>query len=77
MQRTFGRSKRGTRSKGWVANHCGVNITIVGAIVAEGVVNLSMWKPHAATGSKKRKLQNSSNGRSVQKQHVTAKDCRR
>ena len=56
MRRTFGRSRRGTPAKIVVSNNRGVNLTILGAIASEGVVNLSLRRPQAVTGSKKRKL---------------------
>ena len=56
MQRTFSRSKCGTPAKAVVSNNRGVNVTILGAIVREGLVNLSLRSPQAIVGSKKRKL---------------------
>ena len=38
-------------------NNRDVNISILGAIAAKGIVNLSPRKPQAVTTSKKRKLQ--------------------
>ena len=59
MQRTFGRLIRGTPAKAKVSNNRSVNLTILGAIAAEGVVNLSLQRPQLVTGSKKkRKLEN-------------------
>ncbi|KAI7851862.1 hypothetical protein BDC45DRAFT_444990, partial [Circinella umbellata] len=55
MQQTFGRSIRGTPAKAKVSNNRGVNITILGAIAAEGVVNLSLRRPQLVTSSKKKK----------------------
>ncbi|KAG2220696.1 hypothetical protein INT45_012560 [Circinella minor] len=58
LKRSFGRSRRGTPAKAVVSNNRGVNISILGAIAAEGVVNLSLRKPQAVTGgSKKRKTE--------------------
>lgn len=58
IKRNFGRSRRGEPAKAIVSNTRGVNITILGAIAAEGVVNLSLRKPQAVSTSKKRKIQN-------------------
>ena len=58
MRRTFGRSKKGQPAKEVVSNNRGVNISVLGVIAVEGIVNLSLRKPQAATTSKKRKLQN-------------------
>ncbi|KAG2216845.1 hypothetical protein INT45_013989 [Circinella minor] len=57
LRRTFGRSKKGQPAKEGVSNNRGVNVSILGAIAAEGIVNLSLIKPQAVTTSKKRKLQ--------------------
>ncbi|KAI7846557.1 hypothetical protein BDC45DRAFT_419000, partial [Circinella umbellata] len=56
IKRSFGRSKRGTPAKALVSKSCGVNMTIIGGITGEGVVNLSLRRPQAVVGSKKRKL---------------------
>ena len=58
MQRTFGWSRCGTPTKIVVSNNCGVNLTILGAISSERVMNLSLRKPQAVTRSKKQKLDN-------------------
>ena len=55
IKRSFGRSKRGKPAKALVSKSRGVNITILGAITGEGVVNLSLRRPQAAVVSKKRK----------------------
>lgn len=49
IKRNFGRSKKGEPAKAIVRNTRGVNITILGAITAEGVVNLSLRKPQAVS----------------------------
>ena len=56
MRRTFGWSRCSTSAKIVVSNNHGVNLTILGAIASEGVVNLSLRRPQAVTGSKKWKL---------------------
>ena len=56
IKRNFGRSKRGTPAKALVSKSRGVNMTIIGGITGEGVVNLSLRRPQAVVGSKKRKL---------------------
>ena len=43
--RTFGRSRHSTPTKIVVSNNYGVNLTILGAIASEGVVNLSLRRP--------------------------------
>ncbi|KAG2217216.1 hypothetical protein INT45_013961 [Circinella minor] len=56
IKRNFGRSKRGTPAKALVSKSRGVNMTIIGGITGEGIVNLSLRRPQAVVGSKKRKL---------------------
>ena len=56
IKHNFGRSKRGSLAKALVSKSRGVNMTILGGITSEGVVNLSLRRLQAAIGSKKRKL---------------------
>ena len=45
IKHNFGRSKRGTPAKALVSKLRGVNMTIIGGITGEGVVNLSLRRP--------------------------------
>ena len=61
IQRSFGRSLKGTPAKGTVPTGRGVTVSILGAISEAGVIDISLKKPQAASTSKKRKA----NGKSV------------
>lgn len=56
IKRTFGRSQKGTPARTTVPTQRGVSITILGAICAAGIINLSLRKPQAVASRKKRKL---------------------
>lgn len=55
MTRTRGWSKKGKPAKSVVPANRGTSITILGAISAQGVIDISLRKPITVTGSKKRK----------------------
>ena len=54
-QRNYGRSRKGTPAKGIVPTAKGITITILGAILHSGVIDISSKKPQAVSISKKRK----------------------
>lgn len=58
LKRNFGRSARGKPAKAVVPSQRGVNITILGAISKDGVIDLTLRKPEAEA-SRKRRRQNS------------------
>src|SRR3984893_3855882 len=55
IQRNFGRSLKGTPTRGTVPTGRGVTVSILGAISEAGVADISLKKPQAATVVKKRK----------------------
>ena len=48
IQRSFGRSLKGTPAKGTVPTGRGVTVSILGAISEAGVIDISLKKPHTA-----------------------------